>query len=159
EFDEQDEALALVMARNVAMACENAELSCRICELNTELETEIAERKQAQQLLGESNALFHDLFEFVDEGMMVLDRDGRVTQINDRAERMFGWTNEELSGLRLEALMPDRILATYLQFWSVCSGAQSPESQGSSLKIDCIDKEGNEFPAEICLRRVQAEGH
>ncbi|HYJ96461.1 MAG TPA: PAS domain-containing protein, partial [Burkholderiaceae bacterium] len=52
--------------------------------------------------------LYRRLFEATPDGVVVVDSEGRIVQVNPRAEAMFGYGAGQMHGLQLEALLPER---------------------------------------------------
>jgi PAS domain S-box-containing protein len=63
------------------------------------------ERKQAQARLTESERRYRDLFENANDIVFSLDLEGRVTSVNRAAERVSGYTREELLKMNMAALL------------------------------------------------------
>jgi len=49
-----------------------------------------------------------DLFEFSPDGILIADVDGIICDVNPRAAELFGYTADELTGMSVEALVPER---------------------------------------------------
>ena len=49
---------------------------------------------------------FNNAVEVSPNGMLMVDRDGRLTRVNSEAEKMFGYTRDELIGQPLQIVMP-----------------------------------------------------
>ena len=69
-------------------------------EIVSELRERIAEL--------EANDRFRLVVESAPNGIILIAPSGRITMVNQRAEELFGYTREEFSELRIEALVPDR---------------------------------------------------
>ena len=54
-------------------------------------------------------ASIRTFFECATEGIVPVNRDGKIVLANPRAEALFGYERAGLVGLRLEALIPDRV--------------------------------------------------
>src|ERR1051326_6389652 len=57
--------------------------------------------------LFKSEALVRALLESASQGIISIDRLGKIVLANRRAEEMFGYSREELLGARIEVLLPD----------------------------------------------------
>ena len=69
---------------------------------------DVTEKKRAEARLRESEERTQRLFDYsqailtnMAEGLYTVDTQGRVTFINPAAERLFGWTRDELSGRKM----------------------------------------------------------
>ncbi len=59
---------------------------------------DLSETKQVQEALAEQRAFFQELFESSPLGIMLLDTDGNILNVNRGLERLFGYSREELRG-------------------------------------------------------------
>ena len=57
---------------------------------------DITERNQSEEALRESEARFRDLFDHAPVGYHEIDTDGRIRRVNRTAQRMLGYTAEEM---------------------------------------------------------------
>ncbi|MBK8421481.1 PAS domain S-box protein [Candidatus Villigracilis saccharophilus] len=69
------------------------------------LATIAIERKRAEIALNQSEAKYRRMVETANEGVMVLDRDSRMTGVNKQAASMLGYSIEELIGQKFELLL------------------------------------------------------
>jgi len=79
-------------------------------------------RGNAEMLLAESRTRYKAIFETVVDGIITIDESGRIDAFNPAAERIFGYTPDEVIGRNVSMLMPepdrsahDGYLANYLQ--------------------------------------------
>jgi PAS domain S-box-containing protein len=75
-----------------------AAVVARVRQINRQLQREIAERAQAQSALKSSEAKYRELVDNVNALILRIDMHGRITYINEYAERFFGYRAEELLG-------------------------------------------------------------
>ena len=53
--------------------------------------------------------LFNNFLEAAPDAVVIIDQNGTIVRVNGQAEKMFGYTREELMGQELEMLMPLRL--------------------------------------------------
>ncbi len=69
---------------------------------------EVTERERERDALHSSEELYRELVESVNSAVVRWTREGRITFLNDYAERLFGWRSEEVVGAPVTILLPDR---------------------------------------------------
>src|SRR5438105_6224117 len=60
-----------------------------------------------------STELFRGLMESAPDAMVIVGRDGRMVLVNGQAERLFGYSRDELLGQPIEMLVPQRYRAAH----------------------------------------------
>lgn len=100
---------------------------------------------------------FQALFELAPDGMVVVDPDGRITMVNEQAERMFGHPRGDLVGRRVEILIPERFRRTHRGHRERFLAAPVPRPIGIGLELFALRKDGTEVPVEISLGPLGSE--
>jgi len=101
------------------------------------------------QLLNHGNEA---LFNNAAIGIITVDNKGAIRLMNGFAERLFGYTKEEIIGQKLEVLIPQRFRKVHTThregFYE-----NNPQSRPMGLGMDlyAITKDGKEFPVEVSL--------
>ncbi len=93
--------------------------------LGTAFNDMIAARKRAEEDLRKSEKKLHDITSSLGEGVMVVDEQGRLEFMNPEAERLLGWTAQELIGTMLH----DRI------HHHTAEGSPLPAAECPSLRV------------------------
>jgi PAS domain S-box-containing protein len=109
---------------------------------------------------GESRRLTEFLLaEIVDisaDAIICIDAEQRVTLFNEGAERIFGWSAEEMLGQPLEILLPERVRDVHRAHVQKFRNApERARRMGQRQEISGVRKSGEEFPAEAAIAKVQ----
>jgi diguanylate cyclase (GGDEF)-like protein/PAS domain S-box-containing protein len=87
-----------MMGEAVRMRFENSALVAQLSEANRELSERIAAQKRSEEVLRQSSQRFEALIEASPLAIILRDAEGRVQKWNAAAERLFGWSEQELLG-------------------------------------------------------------
>jgi PAS domain S-box-containing protein len=98
EFSEDDERLVAMIAAQVGIAYENAKRFGELQRRAADLEETARQRQQAQEALREANQTLESLVQTSPLAIIAIDLDGKVKSWNIAAERIFGWTESDVSG-------------------------------------------------------------
>ena len=144
EFTEEDSRILTALAAHVALAFENAERFRKIQEHAGQLETEIEERKRAEDR-------FRVLVENSPTAIVIADEKGRIVEMNAQALCMFGYDCGELIGKTIETLLPERLRYAHQGHRSGYMNDPHARSMGVGMELLASRKDGTEFPVEISL--------
>jgi PAS domain S-box-containing protein len=124
---------------------------------NQALAKEVAERKSAEAARRKSEQRFQRLLETAPDAMVVVDKDGRIVLANSQAERLFGYTREELLGEFVEKLIPEHFHAPHVTHRAGYFANPCPRSMGANLELSGRRKDGSEIPVEISLSPLETQ--
>ena len=99
-------------------------------------------------------SIFQSLVHFAPDGFFVVDGAGIIVFANAQAEALFGYSREELIGLSIEQLVPERFRGGHVDVRSTYSRAPRTRSMGSGLALKARRRGGSEFDVEISLAPV-----
>lgn len=94
----------------------------------------------------------------VQDAVILMDSDGRISLWNPAAEKMFGYRQNEVLGQQLHAMLaPERYSTKYpvalANFWKTGQGA----IVGKTVELLARRKDGTEFPIELSVSAVRLE--
>lgn len=95
------------------------------------------------------------LFKYATEGIFVVNERGVIVNLNPSAERLFGYSKEELIGQTIETLVPKRFSSVHKKQREDYSENPHARSMGSGMDLYGQRKDGSEFPLEISLSPYQ----
>jgi PAS domain S-box-containing protein len=98
---------------------------------------------------------FRGLLESAPDPMVIVDGEGRITLVNARTEKVFGYTREELVGQRVELIVPERFREAHVGHRERYSKCPVPRAMGENLELYGRRKDGTEFPVEISLSPLE----
>jgi two-component system sensor kinase FixL len=125
-------------------------------DINQALEREIEVRKQAENDLRRDEAWLRSLIQTSQDGIVAMDGEGRITLFNPSAERMFGWSGDEVMGQKVNLLMPDTDAAQHDRYVVDYQKTGEAHAIGRVLALTAKRKDGESFPVEVSLAQIEA---
>ncbi|MDX2158371.1 MAG: PAS domain S-box protein [Hyphomicrobiaceae bacterium] len=120
---------------------------------------DISELRWAEVQAGRLEAGLWAIVSIAADAIISLDERLRITLFNDGAERMFGYTRDEMIGEPLDALIPARFRPSHAhhvkQFGA---GGTVSRRMAERAEIYGQRKDGAEFPAEASISHVEIGG-
>ena len=104
-----------------------------------------------------SDNRYRKLLEAAPDGIVEVDRSGRIVLVNSQAERMFGYKREELLGKSVEMLMPERFRGRHPAHREQYSAHSVIRPMGSGLDLRGVRADGTEFAVDINLSPFEGE--
>jgi len=130
-----------------------------LVKMNKRLRQEIEERKRAEKALRESEERFRSISASAQDGIVMMDSKGNITYWNEAAERIFGYTKEEVIGKEAHiVLIPERYHETYKKGFSRFRETGHGPLIKKTLELSAIRKNGVEFPIELSVSAIKIRG-
>ena len=111
---------------------------------------DISARKRA-------DARFRAAVESAPNGMVMVDRVGKIILVNREIERLFGYGREELLGQPIERLVPQRFRERHPEYRTDFFAHPLTRSMGAGRDLFGVRKDGVEFAVEIGLNPIETE--
>ena len=129
---------------------EKSALEARIKALETDLRQKkdiiLAQHFQLEAFLGSSI-----------DALVQMDFDGHITGWNDQAERIFGWSEEEIADQKIEdTIIPERYREAHRKGMQRFLESGESTVMNSVLEIDALHRDGHEFPVEVSVSVVDS---
>ncbi len=97
------------------------------------------------------------LFLYSTEGIIIADKKGQIIKANPSSEKLFGYGENELVGLTVEALIPSRFKERHEGHRENYNKAPHPRAMGKDMTLFAKRKDNSEFPVEISLSNYKQE--
>ena len=117
---------------------------------------ELEARLAAEQTSGARRLQF--AIEAAPNGILMTDARGRIVFANQRATEYFGYSREEMEGLPVEKLMPQRFRRAHVGLREHYHETPEQRPMGTGRDLYAQRKDGSEFPVEIGLTPVEIDG-
>jgi PAS domain S-box-containing protein len=120
---------------------------------------DLSERRAMEAALRDAQARFDGIISISTDAIVSVDEGQRIVFFNQGAEQTFGYGAEEVIGMPLEMLIPQRFRDDHHQ--EVSGFGRSPvraRRMGERGQISGLRKDGEEFPAEASISRYMLGG-
>ena len=97
------------------------------------------------------------LLEAAPDAMLLVGPDGRIAEVNAKAERLFGFARDALVGSSLEMLVPPEHRAAHVQLREHYAAQPQVRNTTSTMNMLALRRDGLSFPVEISLGPVHTE--
>ena len=102
--------------------------------------------------------IFNILFEAVSEGVIVVDSTQKIISTNASAEKMFGYTKNEITNQQLEILIPQKYHPNHGAHFHSFIKYQESRQMGIGRDLFGARKDGSTFPVEVGLNPLEFSG-
>ena len=110
---------------------------------------DITERKRSETELREAKEFLENVFKTSGDGLMMTDEMGYIKKVNDKIKKMFGYTEEELTGMHTAELSPN--------YTDYTIGKNNPPIMEQLIEKGFVEnyvteykrKDGSVFPGEV----------
>jgi len=120
---------------------------------------DIYERKRIENALRASQQRMRAVIESAPNALVTMSEDGRIADWNPMAEQIFGRTREEVIGRPLdEVIIPPKFRQAHRAGLARFLATGQSQMLGKTLEVNALDREGREFPVEICVTPIALGG-
>ncbi|WP_028992009.1 GGDEF domain-containing response regulator [Thermoanaerobacter thermocopriae] len=123
----------------------------------TELVIDITERRKMEKELKERNEILNDIMESAGDAIIMIDDNGNVTFWNPAAERILGYSKEEIIGKELHAfvIQEERLYEVYREAFKRFRLSGKGNAVGRMIEMKARHKNGYEIDVELSLSAVR----
>jgi two-component system sensor histidine kinase DevS len=101
------------------------------------------------------DATFRGLLESAPDAIVIVDTEGRIVIVNRQAERLFGYSRDELLGQPVEILVPWRLREAHRNHRHDYARRPATRPMGIGLELTACRRDGTEIPVEISLSPLE----
>ena len=109
----------------------------------------------AEQELQRTDAKIAAILAIAADAIIALDAKLRITQFNEGAAAIFGYAKDEVIGMSLDLLIPERFRSSHgAHVHAFASSGVASRRMGERQEIFALRKDGSEFPAEASIAQL-----
>jgi PAS domain S-box-containing protein len=120
---------------------------------------QVIERKRAEIELAASELRFGSVMRSAKDAIIATDMHGRIAFWNAGAERLFGWTEAEMTGQDLDRIVPLSYRDAHRAGMERMRRTGEGRVIGKVVELSGLRKDGAEVPIELSLGSWEAGGH
>jgi len=102
-----------------------------------------------------SAELLRSAMESAPDAMIIIDASGAIVFANDQVGVLFGYPHEQVVGLTVESLLPERFRHRHVAHRHNYAESLRLRPMGMGLDLFALRSDGTEFPVEISLSPIQ----
>ena len=106
-------------------------------------------------MLAISSELARNALDAAPDAMIIIDGSGVIQFANRQVSALFGYPHDEIIGLRVEKLMPERFQSRHVAHRKHYASNVRVRPMGAGLQLYGLRQDGTEFPIEISLSPIQ----
>jgi len=100
---------------------------------------------------------FTTLFNTASIGIVMINTDGIILLANDHMVNLLGYTTDEITGMKLNKLLPDDLQTSHDTHIEGFFNDPRPREMGKGLDLQAQRKDGTVFPIEVSLATVDGQ--
>jgi PAS domain S-box-containing protein len=113
------------------------------------LSHDITDYKRMEERLRESEERYRVVAETANDAILTFDESSRITFANPAAEKIFGYTPAEMTGLKIPALLPVYMRALHADALKTSVEEDQPDGVSEPVKFQGLTKSGELVPLEV----------
>ena len=119
----------------------------------------VIERGQAREAVLKSENRIRSIMERAHDAFVATDQQGTISEWNQRAEVLFGWSRDEAIGRSMtETIIPASQRAGHRRVIRQLLRSRKDAPRSRRLEIQALHREGHEFPAELSISAIPSDG-
>ncbi|MBC7774307.1 MAG: PAS domain-containing protein [Phycisphaerae bacterium] len=121
---------------------------------------DITQQFRLNEQLKESEETFRQLIFNAPDAVIVINEDSNILLWNPKAEEIFGWAKEEVTGKSLtETIIPPQYIESHLKGIERMHNTGEVRVLNKTIEITALKKNGQEFYIDLSIARSSQGGH
>ncbi len=117
------------------------------------------QHKRVEESLLESKEKYRIITTITNDAIIMIDGQGNVSHWNPAAERMFGYSIEEILGKEFHKLLaPQHNYKAFKKTFGTFKTTERGAVDGKTLELAALKKDGSEFPIELSVSAIKSRG-
>src|SRR5262249_7484610 len=121
----------------------------------TKICRDITERKEAEIRIREAAVRLKAIVDTAVDGIITIDENGTVESLNFAAERLFGFSGDEVIGKNVKMLMPDPYRREHDGYLAAYVSTGQKRIIGSGREVVGLRKDGSTFPMDLAVSETR----
>lgn len=122
---------------------------------NLRLIEDLGEHVRSNEQLQASLAMFQSLVELAPDAILMVNPEGKIELANDQAAVLFGYAAQELPGLLVTSLVPERFRSAHDGHRRHYLENPGRRRMGEHSATHAVKKDGTEFPMAATLSTIE----
>ncbi|QWR76960.1 PAS domain S-box protein [Candidatus Magnetomonas plexicatena] len=111
----------------------------------------VIERKKAEEVLRDQKEFLRSIVQSTQDAIITINSEGIVLFWNDGAGRTFGYSTDEVVGIPLDFIIPERFRHRHYEGIKRVVSTGESEFIGKTFELEALNRQGFEFPVELSL--------
>ena len=118
---------------------------------------DISERKETENNLRNSEARIRAIVDTVIDGIVTINSQGLIQTFNPAAQKIFGYTTEEVTGRNVSMLMPQPYADAHDTYMNNYLTTGNKKIIGIGREVTGLRKDGSTFPMELAVSEMMVD--
>ena len=120
---------------------------------------DLTEKKENEKQLSDNVAKLSAFLETAVDSIISIDEFGTILSFNPSAERVLGYSSQEIIGKNVRSLMPSPFREQHDGYLSNYLDTGIAKIIGTGREVVVLRKDGTEFPADLAISEIRHDGN